>query len=139
MPKFGTKNALFGCSWGRILKNYCHIWNQHLRISVIAKFYEEKRCLNLGPEGPNLGIFGEELKKLLSYLKSATSNLSNCKIFGKTKVPKFRTKNVLFVYFWARILQIWVFNSYSEFWYRVAFFLRSALLFFWRSVSGSAL
>ena len=30
MPKFGTKNALFGYFWTRIFKNYCHIWNQHL-------------------------------------------------------------------------------------------------------------
>ena len=25
MPKFGTKNALFGYFWARILKNCCHI------------------------------------------------------------------------------------------------------------------
>ena len=29
LPKFGTKNALFGYFWAGILKNYCHIWNQH--------------------------------------------------------------------------------------------------------------
>ena len=32
MPKFGTKNALSGYFWARILKNYRHIWNQHSRI-----------------------------------------------------------------------------------------------------------
>ena len=25
MPKFGTKNALFGYVWARIFKDYCHI------------------------------------------------------------------------------------------------------------------
>ena len=32
MLKFGTKNALFEYFWTRILKNYCHICNQHLQI-----------------------------------------------------------------------------------------------------------
>ena len=31
MPKFGTKNALFAYFWARILKTYCHIWNQYPR------------------------------------------------------------------------------------------------------------
>ena len=44
------------------------------------------------------------LKKLLSYLKSAPSNLSNCKILRK-KMPKFGAKNALPGYFWARILE----------------------------------
>ena len=41
MPKFGTKNALFGCFWARILKNYFHIWNQPLQICLLAKFWEK--------------------------------------------------------------------------------------------------
>ena len=32
IPKFGTKNALLEYFWARILKNYCHIWNQHPQI-----------------------------------------------------------------------------------------------------------
>ena len=32
------------------------------------------------------------LKKLLSYLKSAPSDLSNCKILRKKKMPKFGQK-----------------------------------------------
>ena len=34
---------------------------------------------------PYLGIFDRNLKRILSYLKSAPSNLSNCKISGKNK------------------------------------------------------
>ena len=41
--KFGTKSALFGYFWARILKQYRHVRNQHLPISVIAKFCEETK------------------------------------------------------------------------------------------------
>ena len=39
MPKFGTKNALFGYFLARILKSYCHIWNHILYLKfVISEF-----------------------------------------------------------------------------------------------------
>ena len=88
MSKFGSKSAFFEYFLDRILKNYYHIWNQHLGISVTTKFCEETKMLKIGtknalygyswPRMPYLGIFGPEifLKKLLSYLKSAPSNLS---------------------------------------------------------------
>ena len=120
-------------------KNYCHIWNRHPRICLIA--------LNLGPKMPCLGIFGLEFEKsivifqisvlefvllqslvqkssslnlgpkmrvrvllgwnlkiILSYLKSAPWNLSDCKIsWKKTKMLKLGTKNALFGYFWTGI------------------------------------
>ena len=85
MPKFGTKNALFGYLWARISKNYCHIWNQPLPICLVATFCEETKMPKLGtknalfkyfwPKMPYLGILGiEYLKRLLWYLKSAPSN-----------------------------------------------------------------
>ena len=45
MSKFGTKNALFGYFGYALfgagnIKNYCHIWNQHVEIS-------QKRVFNL--------------------------------------------------------------------------------------------
>ena len=46
------------------------------------------KCLNLGPKMPYLVFFFGEariFKKLFSYLKSATSNLSNWKILQKKK------------------------------------------------------
>ena len=50
----------------------------------MENFVKRWKLLNLGPKISYLGIFELEfLKKLLSYLKSAPSNLSNCKIFGK--------------------------------------------------------
>ena len=57
MAKIGTKSALFGYFWARILKTYCHIWNQHLAISVIAKFYEEKEMPRFGTKNALFGYF----------------------------------------------------------------------------------
>ena len=63
MTKFGTKSALFAYFWARILRNYCHNWNQHLQISVIAKFCKQTKMPKFGTKMPYLGIFWEELKK----------------------------------------------------------------------------
>ena len=53
MPKFGTKNDLLGIFdqecviWvflgKNVLKNYCHIWNQHPQICLFAKFHEKTK------------------------------------------------------------------------------------------------
>ena len=106
------------------IKNYGHIWNQHVRISVTAKFCEETKCLKLGPKMPYLDILDQEcliwvflgknfFKKVLPYLKSASWNLSTCKISRKYKnaqiweprclIWAFLIKNALFGYFCARI------------------------------------
>ena len=85
------------------IKNYGHIWNQHVRISVIAKFCEETKCLKLGPKMPYLDILDQEcliwvflgknfFKKVLSYLKSASWNLSTCKTSRKYKNPQIWEK-----------------------------------------------
>ena len=68
MPKSGTKSVL----WARIFKNYCHIWNQQLRISPIAKFCKETKMPKFGtknalfgcfwPKMSDLGIFGLEFE-----------------------------------------------------------------------------
>ena len=57
MPKFGTKSALFLYFWARILPNYCHIRNQHLRISVTAKFCEETKMPKFGIKIALFGYF----------------------------------------------------------------------------------
>ena len=43
MPKLGNKSALFGYFWAKLLKNYCHIWNQHPQICLFPKFREKKK------------------------------------------------------------------------------------------------
>ena len=86
-PNFGTKKAWFMYFLAGIWKQYCHIWNQHAQLFLTAKF-REKKCLNLGPKMPYLVIFGQWFWKIvLSYFKSAPSNLFNCKILRKNKSP----------------------------------------------------
>ena len=85
---FGTKNALFGYFRARILKNYCHIWNQHPKICRFAKFHKRKTKISkFGAKNAWFRYFwaGTWMKTILSYLKSAPSNLSNCKILRKNK------------------------------------------------------
>ena len=68
MLKFGTKNALFGYFLARILKNYCHIWNQILYLKFFISGFLT-RTANFGIssdfskvlgsaffEGPGLGM-----------------------------------------------------------------------------------
>ena len=48
-------------------KHYCHISNQHPRISLIAKFRKKnpQLSLNFGPKMPFLGIFGLEFEETI--------------------------------------------------------------------------
>ena len=98
MTKFGTKSTLFGYFWARIFKNYYHIWNQHLQISVTVLFCEKTKMPKFGTKNAlfeyfwskmsYLGIFGLGFKrKLMLYLKSAPSNLPNCKISWNNENP----------------------------------------------------
>ena len=67
---------------------------------------------------PDLGIFGWNVRIILSYSKSAPSHLSNCKIWPENKNAQiwyqksfiwiFLTKNVFFGYVSVRILRILV-------------------------------
>ena len=101
--------------WAKILKNYCLIWNQHPRICLIVKFCEETKIPKFGtknalleyfwPKMPYLGIFGQELKKK-NYCHIWNQHPQIClfaKFHEKTKMPKFGTKKVWFMYFWAGI------------------------------------
>ena len=45
MPKFGTENALFGFFWPRMLKNYCHIRNQHTQICHESLIFSLRQCI----------------------------------------------------------------------------------------------
>ena len=75
MPKFATKDVLFGYFWAKILENYCHISNQHLRICLIPKFCEETKMLKFGTKNALFeyfftrnavfGYFWDRIKKKL--------------------------------------------------------------------------
>ena len=59
------------------------------------------------------GIFDSNFEKLLSYLKSAPSNLSYCKVWCKKKLLKFGTKNVEFRYFRAGVWKYY-YNNWNQ-------------------------
>ena len=82
---FGPQYVLFGYCFARYRRNYCHIWNQHLRICENAKLCVEEAKLNLGLKLPYLLLLELSLKKLLSYLKSAQWNLPKCQVSCNTK------------------------------------------------------
>ena len=42
---------------------------------------------------------------IMSYLKTAPSNLSSCKFNERIKIPRFWIKNALLCYCWARTLK----------------------------------
>ena len=62
-------------------KNYCHIWKQR----VIPKFRAKIEIIKFGPKRPDVGVLGRNFEKLLSYVKSAPSNSSYCKVWCKNE------------------------------------------------------
>ena len=71
-------------------------------LSDLVNFMKTWKCQNC----PIWVSLDWNFEKLLSYLKSAPSNLSNFMNFEEKKtMSKFRTKNALFGYFWAKILK----------------------------------
>ena len=103
-----TKNVVSEYCWARnFWKNYSHIWNQHLWISLIAKYCELMKMPKSGPKNAWYGYFCSRiLNKLLSYLKLAPPP-PQIYLFPKfneeTKIHKFATKNTWFMYFWSGI------------------------------------
>ena len=84
MPRFGTENPLFGYFWAGNLKNYYYVWNQHPPICQIEKFREKTKMPKFGNK--NIVYFGTRIwKRLMSYLISTPSNLSNFGISWKDK------------------------------------------------------
>ena len=152
MPKFGTRNALFGYFRARVLKNYCHIWNQDPRICLATKLREKTKMPKFGIKNALFGYFSAGIWKECYHIWNQHPRICLiAKFREEIKIPKFGTRNALFGYFLVRILknynhiwnqhprfcQKWVFNSYSEFWYRVCFFQTFVVRFFWGSRSGS--
>lgn len=72
--------------------------------------------LKLRPKFPILGLVELKSEKILSFLTPRPSNFSKRKVWcSKIKIPKLRTKIVLFGYCWAAIkenyCQVWTKNS----------------------------
>ena len=59
MPKFGTKNALFGYFWARILKKAIVIFEiSTLKPVYLQNFTKKQKCLYLGADLSVLCILG---------------------------------------------------------------------------------
>ena len=89
-------------------------------LSNCKSYQKKQKCVNVGSKMLYLVLFdqkclirvflGSNLKTILSYLKSAPSNLSNCKISQRNKMPKFGTKKSIFGYFWPRMPYLGIFG-----------------------------
>ena len=56
------------------------------QIRPMAKFGEKAKIPNIGTKNALLKVLlGQTFEELMSYLKSATSNFSNCKVLQKNK------------------------------------------------------
>ena len=84
----------------------CHILKQLPRICLTAKFCQIMKMAKFGTKNDLFGYFWTKNflnlfgyfwagipKKLLSYLKLASLDLSCCKVCCKIKILKFETKN----------------------------------------------
>ena len=61
MPKFGTKNAIIGYFWARILKLTIVIFEvSTIEFVYLQNLTDKQKCQNLGPKMPYLGVFGLE-------------------------------------------------------------------------------
>ena len=63
MPKFGTKNALFGYFCEGTSKKCCHTRNQHPPIRLIAKFCQNTKMAKFWTEKALFGYFWDTVSK----------------------------------------------------------------------------
>ena len=101
MLKLGTKSTLFVHFWARILKNSCHIWNQHLWISVKVKFSEETEMAEFETKNAWFGYFWAGTWKQCCHIWNQHLQINLiAKFCEETKMSKFGTRNAGFGYFW---------------------------------------
>ena len=96
---FDQRN-LFLCYWARILKNDCHIWNQHPRICLIAKFCEKTKMSKFGTKSALFGYFWGSI--LENYCLISNRHVRLCltaKFFEETEMAKLANKIAIFGYF----------------------------------------
>ena len=79
------KYPLFGYIKARISKIIVIFEISTLEFFIFQSCVQTKKFLNLGPKMPFSAVWSIIFEKPLSYLKSAPSTLSNCKILYKNK------------------------------------------------------
>ena len=107
--KLGTKSVFFGCFGQQFRKTILTFEINTIEFALLQCFLQNLKFLNLGPK---VSLFwGWNLKILLSYLKSTSSNLSHCIVCCKNKIYRFGTKNAWLGYFgtgsWKLYCHIW--------------------------------
>ena len=113
MPNFGAKNpylvffiknALFENFIAKIFSKIIVIFQiSTLKFVKLQTFMKKQNCLNFRPKMSYSVFMKQNFEKLLLYLRSTPSNLSNCKVLQKSKNPSIQEKNALF--FQARTLK----------------------------------
>ena len=134
MPYLG-----FGYFWSGIQNKYYQVWNQHLRICLIAKFWEETKMCKSWTKNPLFVYFWTGFCKQYCHICKQHRRICLITKFREIKCMNLGPK-VLYLgifgleflknycYIWnqhPQICQEWVFNTYGEFCYRVRFFCRS--------------
>ena len=90
----------------QLIKNHCHIWNQHPRICLTAKFCKKTKMPKFGTKNARFAHFEVRIWTYYCHIWNKHPWIySTAKFWKKTKMPKFGTKNALFGYFLARILK----------------------------------
>ena len=68
MPKFETKNALFGYFEATILKRYFDT----LTFFKLQNFVRKHKYVSFGPKMPYLGIFGQQFSETIDIFEIST-------------------------------------------------------------------
>ena len=94
--KFGAKNAWSGYFWAGIWKKYCHIWNQLLRMCLIAKFRGKAKMPKFGTKNVLFGYFWAKVWKEFCHIWNQHARVCLiAKLREKMNFPKFGTKDAL--------------------------------------------
>ena len=96
MPFFGIfdQECLIGVFLGKNFENSIVMFEiTTLKFVYLQNFTEKQKCLNLEPKMPDFGSFGLEFENQHPRICLLA------KFCGKTKMPKFGTKNAIFRYF----------------------------------------
>ena len=96
----------------KILPKFTCIFNQHLRICLIAKFCEETKMSEFGTKNALFGCFWARIFKKYCHIWNQHLRISvTTKFCEEKKMPKFGTKNTNFEYFWPKMLYLGVFGQ----------------------------
>ena len=96
MSKFVTKRVLFWYFWARILKRYCHIWNQHPWICLITKYWEIMKMSKFVTKRVLFWYFWARILKRYCHIWNQHLRISViAKLCEETKMLKCGTKNAL--------------------------------------------